>query len=219
MADKDSRSGARYATPETLAFVEQHHVRHDDALTRAFEAPAKHGLPQIQISPSEGKTLTLLMQLIGARNVIEVGTLAGYSALCLARGMRSGGKLISLELEPKNAQVARDNIAFAGMSDRIEVLIGPALATLETLARGTAAELDAMFLDADKGGYPDYARWAARKLKPGGLLIADNSYFFGQLLADTPDAARMREFHAFVAETFDSACLPTPDGMVLGIRR
>jgi caffeoyl-CoA O-methyltransferase len=218
MSDQDSRSGVRYTTPELLAFIERHHAVHDAALARAFEAPAKHGMPSIQVSPSEGKVLTLLMRLLGARHVVEVGTLAGFSALCLARGMSAEGKLVSLELEPHNAAVARDNIAFAGMSDRIEVIVGPALSTLQRLI-APAAGFDAMFIDADKGGYPDYARWAAQKLRPGGLLIADNSYYFGKLLADQPEAARMREFHAFVAGAFDTACLPTPDGMVLAIRR
>ncbi len=219
MADHDSRSGVRYATPELLAFIEGHHAVHDAALARAFEAPARHGMPQIQVSPSEGRALTLLMRLLGARSVVEVGTLAGYSALCLARGMAPGGKLVSLELDPGNAEVARDNIAFAGMSEQIEVIVGPALSTLPSLARGRAAELDAMFIDADKSGYPDYARWAASALRPGGLLIADNSYYFGQLLADHPEAARMREFHGLLGEHFETACLPTPDGMVLAIRK
>lgn len=219
MADTKSRSGVRYATPEIVAFVEREHVRHDAALSRAFEAPARHGMPEIQVSPSEGRSLSLLMRLIGARNVIEVGTLAGYSALCLARGMQPQGKLITLEIDPKNAAVARDNIAFAAMSDRIEVRVGPALSSLSALESAGVGVLDAIFLDADKGGYPDYARWAARHLRPGGLLIADNAYFFGALLSEQPEAARMREFHAFVAEHFDSACVPTPDGLVIAVQR
>src|SRR4051812_22604572 len=99
MADNDSRHGIRYATPELLAFVEAQHGPHDAALARAFAAPGLHGMPAIQIGPSEGRTLTLLMQLIGARTVVEVGTLAGYSALCLARGLPASGKVISFELE------------------------------------------------------------------------------------------------------------------------
>jgi caffeoyl-CoA O-methyltransferase len=159
------------------------------------------------------------MRMLGARRVVEVGTLAGYSAIQLARGMAPGGKLITCELEAHNAQVARDNIAAAGLSDRVEVLVGPALQTLASLTSIADGTLDAMFIDADKGGYPDYARWAERKLRSGGALIADNSYFFGQLLADKPEAVRMREFHGFVAQTFDSACIPTPDGMVLALKR
>lgn len=219
MADNDSRSGVRYASPELVAFVERHHSAHDAALARAFEAPARHGLPQIQVSPSEGKTLCLLMRLIGARRVVEVGTLAGYSALWLARGMASGGKLVTLELDPRTAAIARDNLAFAGLRERVEVVVGSALETLPTLTLAADGELDAMFIDADKGGYPDYARWAASKLRPGGLLIADNAYYFGGLLGEGAEAERMRQFHAQLAEAFDAACLPTPDGMVVALRR
>jgi caffeoyl-CoA O-methyltransferase len=162
--------------------------------------------------------LTLLMQLIAAEKVVEVGTLAGYSALRLARGMLSGGKLWTFEIEPKHAQVARDNIQAAGLSATIEVKLGPALEGLASIE--AQAPFDAIFIDADKGGYPDYARWAQRNLRRGGLLIGDNSYYFGKLLdAKQPEAVRMREFHAYVAEHFDSVCIPTPDGLVLAVAR
>jgi caffeoyl-CoA O-methyltransferase len=149
--------------------------------------------------------------------VVEVGTLAGYSALRMARGMSHGGKLWTFEIDPHHAQIARENIAQAGLTDRIEVCTGPALEGLEGIeAHGP---FDAVFIDADKSGYPDYARWAARNLRRGGLLIGDNSYYFGDLLGPTDEAARMREFHAYVAKHFDSVCIPTPDGLVLGIAR
>jgi caffeoyl-CoA O-methyltransferase len=217
MADNDSRAGIRYAAPDLLAFVERHHAPHDAALARAFDAPGKHDMPAIQISPSEGKTLTLLMRLIGARKVVEVGTLAGYSALRLAQGLAPGGRLWSVELDPRHAQIARENLAAAGVGDRVEVVVGSALQELSQLS--VHGPFDAVFIDADKGNYPHYARWAAENLRPGGLLLADNSYFFGNLLADSPEAAHMREFHALVAASFDSACIPTPDGLVLGLRR
>jgi caffeoyl-CoA O-methyltransferase len=217
MADNDSRQGIRYVNPELLAHVVAHHSPHDAALERAFRAPDAHALPAIQISPSEGKVLTLLMRMLGARRVVEVGTLAGYSALCLARGLPPEGRLLSFEADPRHAAVARDNIAFAGEATRVEVRALPALEGLADL--GGHPPFDAMFIDADKAGYPDYARWANQHLRPGGLLIADNAYYFGSLLAETEEAARMREFHAYVAANFDSACLPTPDGMVLALRR
>lgn len=216
MADQDSRSGSRYAGAELIAYVDRIHAGHDAALQRAFDAPGKSDMPQIQVGASEGKLLTLLLRLIDARKVVEVGTLAGYSALRIARGLAAGGKLWSLELEPHHAQVARANLSAAGVADRVEVLVGSALESLETLA--SAGPFDAVFVDADKSGYLDYARWAHAHLRPGGLLIADNAYLFGQLMADTPNAARMREFHEFVAASFDSVCVPTPDGMVVGLR-
>ncbi|HKU39807.1 MAG TPA: O-methyltransferase [Polyangiales bacterium] len=216
MADQDSRSGVRYAGPELTAYVDRVHAGHDASLLRAFEAPSKNEMPQIQVGASEGKLLTLLMRLIGARNVVEVGTLAGYSAVRIARGLAPEGKLWSLELDARHAQVARANLAAAGFAERVAVLVGPALETLATLA--SHGPFDAVFVDADKSGYLDYARWAHAHLRPGGLLIADNAYLFGQLMADTENAARMREFHEFVATSFDSVCVPTPDGMVIGLR-
>jgi caffeoyl-CoA O-methyltransferase len=217
MADSNSRSGTLYSTPEIVAFVDGAHAQHDAVLARAFGAPGAHGMPAIQLGASESRFLTLLMQLIAAEKVVEIGTLAGYSALRIARGMRPSGKLWTFELEPHHAQVARDNIAQAGLSERIEVRVGPALAGLGAIE--AEGPFDAIFIDGDKSGYPDYARWAAKHLRRGGLLIGDNSYYFGQLLAEGDEPARMREFHTYVAEHFDSVCIPTPDGMVLGIAR
>ena len=217
MADPNSRSGARYADPALLAFVERVHAPHDAALERAFIAPGAHDMPQIQVGPSEGKLLGLLLKLVGARKVIEVGTLAGYSSIHIARALPADGKLYTLELEPKHAAVARDNIASAGLAGRVEVCVGPALASLERLA--AEGPFDAVFLDADKPGYPDYARWAVQHIRPGGLLLGDNAYFFGSLMADNDGARAMRSFHELLPAAFDSVCIPTPDGLVLGIRR
>lgn len=207
----------RHADPELLAFVERVHAPHDAALARAFEAPAAHGMPAIQVAPSEGKLLGLLLKLIGARKVVEVGTLAGYSAIHLARALPKDGKLYTIELDPKHAEVARANLEAAGVGDRVEVRVGPGARVLEQLS--TLAPFDAVFLDADKEGYPVYADWAAKCLRPGGLLLADNSYFFGQLLADNPSARAMRRFHEELPARFDSVCIPTPDGLVLALRR
>jgi caffeoyl-CoA O-methyltransferase len=216
MADKDSRSGQRYDSPQINAFVGRVHAAHDAALQRAFDAPGHNQMPEIQVGASEGKLLTLLTRMVAAKNVVEIGTLAGYSALRIARGLAASGKLWSLELDPRHAQVARDNIAAAGLSERISVVVGPALESLATLV--PHGPFDAVFVDADKSGYLDYARWAHANLRPGGLLLADNAYLFGQLTSDSANAARMREFHEFVGSSFDSVCVPTPDGLVLGLR-
>jgi caffeoyl-CoA O-methyltransferase len=219
MADPNSRTGVKYSTPEIQTFADRTHAKHDAALERAFRAPDQHDMPAIQLGVSESRLLTLLMQLIAAKKVVEIGTLAGYSALRLARGLAPGGKVWTFEIEPSYAQIARDNIEAAGLtSSTIEVRLAPALQGLtEIEAHGP---FDAVFIDADKAGYPEYARWAKQHLRRGGLLIGDNSYYFGQLLdAEGPEAARMREFHAYVSEHFDSVCIPTPDGMVLAIAR
>jgi caffeoyl-CoA O-methyltransferase len=218
MADPNSRTGVKYSTPEIQAFADRTHAAHDASLERAFRAPDQHGMPAIQLGASESRLLSLLMQLIAARKVVEIGTLAGYSALRLARGLAPGGKVWTFEIEPSYAQIARDNIAAAGLSDVVEVRVAPALQGLSEIE--AEGPFDAVFIDADKAGYPEYARWAKKHLRRGGLLIGDNAYYFGQLLdPSAPEAARMREFHAYVSEHFDSVCIPTPDGMVLAVAR
>ena len=218
MADPNSRTGVKYSTPEIQTFADQTPAPHDAALERAFRAPDQHDMPAIQLGVSESRLLTLLMQLIAARKVVEIGTLAGYSALRLARGLAPGGRVWTFEIEPSYAQIARDNIAAAGLAAAIEVRLAPALQGLSAIE--PEGPFDAVFIDADKAGYPEYARWAKQHLRRGGLLIGDNSYYFGQLLDPQGDeAARMREFHAYVSEHFDSVCIPTPDGMVLAIAR
>lgn len=217
MADAASRAGLRYDSPAILDFVNALHVPHDEALAAAFEAPALDGLPPIQVGPSEGKLLGLLLRMIGARKVVEVGTLAGYSALHLARGLPSEGHLWSLEMDPHHAAVAQRNLALAGLSERSTILVGPALEGLPGLV--PQGPFDAVFIDADKGNYDHYGRWAAANLRPGGLLLGDNAYFFGNLLDDDPEAASMRRFHQEAGEAFDCVCIPTPDGLLLGIKR
>jgi caffeoyl-CoA O-methyltransferase len=217
MADADSRSGLRYTTPELLEWLAALHAPHDAALARAFDAPSAHGMPAIQLGPSEGKALELLLRLAGARNVVEVGTLAGYSAIRAARALPADGHVHTVEFDPKHARVARENIAAAGLADKITVHEGSGLDVLPRLVR--FGPFDAVFIDADKGNYDGYGRWAAENTRPGGLLVGDNAFFFGRLLEDSPEAAAMRRFHEEACEHFDTVCLPTPDGMLLGVRR
>jgi len=218
MADKDSRGGARYADAELLDYTNQLHAPHDDALRRAFEAPDSEDIPAIQLGISEAKLLEMLLRMAGARKVVEVGTLVGFSAVRIARGLADGGKLWTIEYDPRHAEVARTNIEAAGLSDRVEVLVGAGVDVLPTLeAHGP---FDAVFIDADKANYDAYGRWAAANTRTGGLLIGDNAHFFGRLL-DREDeaAAAMRRFHEDAREHYDTVCIPTPDGMLLGVRR
>jgi len=200
-----------------MDYVTRVHAGHDAGLQRAFDAPAAFGMPAIQLGASEARLLELLVKLTGARRIVEIGTLAGYSALRMARAMPEGGRLWTLESEPAHAEVARANIEAAGLSHCVEVLIGPALVTLDRLVEH--GPFDLVFLDADKAGYASYGRWAHAHLRPGGLLVADNAYLFGRLLADEPTAHEVRVFHEETALRFDSVCVPTPDGLVVGIRR
>lgn len=219
MADQQSRSGVAYTTPDISAYANRIHAAHDAALERAFAAPSQQNMPAIQLAASEGRLLTLLLQLTAARKVVEVGTLAGYSALRIVRGLPPGGKLWTFEIDPHHARVARDNLRAAGVLEQVDVRLGAALSESGLASIEDQGPFDAMFIDADKSGYPDYARWAQRHLRRGGILIADNAYYFGHLLEQREEAERMRAFHEFVAEHFDSVCIPTPDGMVLGIAR
>ena len=218
MADADSRSGARYATPEIIHWLDELHAAHDAGLERAFLAPSLHGLPAIQVGVSEGKLLNLLLRMISAKKVVEFGTLAGYSTLRMAQALPEDGHLWSLEFDPKHAAIARANLAAAGQEDKVTVIVGPALDTLPAL--GQLGPFDAVFIDADKGNYDRYGVWAAMVLRQGGLLIGDNAYYFGNLLEeDNKDAAAMRRFHQQAKEAFDTVCIPTPDGLLLGIKK
>jgi caffeoyl-CoA O-methyltransferase len=216
MADQNSRAGrARYDTPAIIEYVDRVHAGHDAGLAQAFAVPA--GIPTIQVAPSEGKLLTLLVQLVGAKKIVEVGTLVGYSAIRMARGLPPGGKLWSIEYEAKHAEVARANVAAAGLSDRVEVLVGAGVDVLPTLVQH--GPFDVVFIDADKQSYDRYGAWAAANLRKGGLVIGDNAYLFGELTGEGERPAAMRGFHEGVAAAFDSVCVPTPDGMVVGIKR
>lgn len=217
MADNTSRTGASYASPAILELVERIHAAHDPALERAYRSPEREQMPPISLGPSEGKLLSLLAQLSGAKRAVEIGTLAGYSAIHLARGLGEGGVLHTLELEPRHAEIARANIAAAGLPARVEVHIGSAAEILPRLI--AEGPFDLVFLDADKAGYPEYAIWAADNLRAGGLLVADNSYYFGKLLEDEATARAMRRFHEQLPARFASVCAPTPDGLVVAIRK
>jgi caffeoyl-CoA O-methyltransferase len=215
MADKDSREGKRYQTPEIIKYVNETHAPHDAGLAAAFAVP--EGIPAIQVGPSEGKLLYLLLRMINANKVVEVGTLVGYSAIQMARALPAGGQLYSIEFDAKHADVARKNIERAGLADRITVIVGAGLDVLPTLEQH--GPFDAVFIDADKINYDKYGSWATQHLRKGGLVLGDNAYLFGELLDDNERGRGMRAFHEHVAKTCESVCMPTPDGLVVGIKR
>jgi caffeoyl-CoA O-methyltransferase len=215
MADQDSRAGKRYDSKEIIDYVNRVHAAHDGALAQAFAVP--DGIPAIQVGPSEGRLLHLLIRLANAKKVVEIGTLVGYSAIQMARALPSGGKLWTIEFDTTHAEVARRNIAAAGLADRVEVIVGAGVDVLPTLV--AHGPFDVMFVDADKQNYGKYGEWAAVNIRSGGLVIGDNAYLFGELTDDTDRARAMRAFHESIAAAFDSVCVPTPDGMVVGIKR
>lgn len=165
-------------------------VASDDALTAALAASADAGLPPIQVPPPQGKLLMLLAQTLGAKRILEVGTLGGYSTIWLARGLGVGGRLITLEIDPTHAQVARANLDRAGFADTVEVRLGRAIETLPQLEAEGVGPFDLTFIDADKPSNPDYFRWALRLSRPGSMIVVDNVVRGGKVAdASSDDAA------------------------------
>jgi predicted O-methyltransferase YrrM len=174
----------------------------DEALDAAVRAGEAAGLPQIQVSPPQGKLLNLLAKAIGARSILELGTLAGYSTIWLARALPADGRLITLEANPEYAEVAAASLAAAGLSKVVEVRVGPALDQLPQLEADGAGPFDLTFIDADKVHTPDYFAWALEHSRPGSLIVADNVIRDGRLADlsdDDPPIAAQRRFHEQLA--------------------
>ena len=163
-------------SPATLdRYVSDLFAPEDAALTNCVAAMELGGLPSINVSASEGKLLYLLAKIVGARRILEVGTLGGYSTTWLARALPADGKLITLELDPHHAEVAAANIATAGLSDIVEVRVGAAAESLRKLADESEALFDVAFIDADKPGYVEYLELVAPLVRSGGLILGDNT--------------------------------------------
>jgi len=146
----------------------------DPILNSVLEASAAAGLPSINVSPTQGKLLNLMARMCGAKRILEIGTLGGYSTIWLARALPADGKLITLEAEPKHAKVATANIDRAGLSNLVEIRPGPAAQTLSQLVDQKSPPFDFIFIDADKPGYPDYLEWSLKLSRPGTVIVADN---------------------------------------------
>ncbi len=174
----------------------------DAALEAAIAANREAGLPAIDVTPLQGKFLAQLVQISGARRVLELGTLGGYSTIWLARALPSGGQIISLELDPHHAEVARANLLKAGVLDRVDLHVGPALDTLRALVAANAAPFDLIFIDADKGGYPAYLEWSLNLSRPGTVIVADNVVRDGKVIdpeSADPNVQGVRRFTDLVS--------------------
>jgi predicted O-methyltransferase YrrM len=159
----------------------------DPALAAALESSAAAGLPSISVSPLQGGLLHILARAQGARRVLEIGTLGGYSAIWIARALPPDGRLVTLEADPKHAEVARANIARAGLDRIVEIRVGAALDTLPRIEAEGGDPFDLVFIDADKPSNSDYFRWALKLTRPGGLIIADNVVRDGTVLESASD--------------------------------
>ena len=193
-------------TQETWAAIDNYYdglfLQKDAVLDGALEASRAASLPAIQLSPSQGKLLHLLAKAKGAKTILEVGTLGGYSTIWLARALPPGGKLVTLEYDAKHAEVARANIKQAGFADSVEVRLGSAADTMPQLVGDLRAPFDFIFIDADKPGYAEYFKWAMKLSRPGTLIVADNVVRKGEVAnsqTTDKDAQGIRSFNKVVA--------------------
>ena len=201
-------------------YIEELFAVEDSVLKRVRERHAELDLPPIHISPDEGKLLHVLLRAAGARTVLEIGSLAGYSGIWLARALPPGGTLTTIEKHPVHAELARQAYAEAGVAERVRLVEGEALSVLETLP---PAAFDAVFVDADKEPLPQYFEWSVRLLRPGGLLLCDNAFFHGSVVEpndQSPQAEGVRAFNRLAAtdRRVVSAVIPIRDGVVIGVK-
>ena len=210
------------------AYIEDLFTRPDEVLTRNLADAEAAGLPSIHVSPNQGRLLYLLAMMVGAKRVLEIGTLGGYSATWLARALPADGLFVSLELEARNAGVARRSLERAGLSVAIDVRVGPAAESLRALIRSASPPFDVVFLDADKSGYVEYLELALQLSRPGTLILADNVIRHGQVLHSNPaDAndAGARAYNQVIAghPRQESLILPIVrarlDGMAISLVR
>jgi caffeoyl-CoA O-methyltransferase len=195
-------------------------AREDDVLAWIKAETARHQMPAINLQPFEGRLLQFLIYAVGAQKVVEIGTLAGYSGVWIARALPPGGKLYTLEKTSKHAEVARANFERAGVADRVELLEGASRDQLPKLA--ARGPFDLVFIDADKGGYPSYLAWAVENLRPGGMVAAHNAFRHGQVLnPQTEEDRHIQTFNQTLADDsrLESMILAIGDGMAVGIKK
>jgi predicted O-methyltransferase YrrM len=201
MAKKEVKSEEELWTAVD-AYLEDHLIAKDDALEAALKESEKAGLPAIQVTPLQGRMLAMFARMVGARRILEVGTLGAYSTIWLARALPEGGRLITLEAAAKHAAVARKNLQRAGVTDRVELREGPALETLPKLKAEGAGPFDFIFLDADKEHNPEYLDWALKLSHPGTVIVTDNVVREGGILdakSDDPMVKGTRRFFEALA--------------------
>ncbi|WP_058308215.1 O-methyltransferase [Gracilibacillus massiliensis] len=192
----------------------------DQLLEEVLDSIKENGMPNISVSPSSGKFLTLLVSIANAKNILEIGALGGYSGICLARGFQEKGQLTSLELEEKYANLAKSNLTKAGFGDQVSYLTGPALESLETLAQENK-RYDFFFIDADKGNYPNYLEACINIAEKNAVIAVDNVLVRGTVVDDTLEAKGhtdiMKEFNQLVADhpKLDAILVPIGDGITI----
>ena len=185
------------------AYFSERLVPSDAALERALSSSTAAGLPAYNVAPNQGKLLQLFAQMQGARKILEIGTLGGYSAIWLARALPEGGRVVTLEANPDYAALAKSNIAYAGLSHMVDVRVGKAIETLPLLAQEGAGPFDMIFIDADKPSNPDYLEWSLKLSRPGTIIIGDNVVRMGAVVDATSEDKNVigvRRFIDLIAE-------------------
>ncbi len=208
-------------TPEHFRYIASHTAPEDDFLRLLKDKAVAAAIPPIWISPEQAGFMQILLKLVRAREVVEVGTLAGYSAIAMARALPAGGRVRTIEIFPKHADFAEEWAARSDVGEKIEVIRGAGQVVLPTFRDNSA---DAAFLDADKTGYPFYLKECLRIVRSGGLIMADNAFAFGQLLDAKPldrEVPAVRVFNEMMAKEprLHSIIVPVGDGLWVGVKK
>jgi caffeoyl-CoA O-methyltransferase len=196
----------------------------DKILEQVVVQTAQKGMPLIQVGDMDGLHLEVLTRAFGAKKVVEIGTLAGYSTICMARALPKDGKIYCFEVSEFNASVAQEHFKLAGVAEKMEMHVGPALETLQNIE--TEGPFDLVFIDADKGNYANYLKWADKNLRVGGAILADNTFAWGLIADETvtaeqkPSVEALRKFNHDAANNpnFRSTILPTGEGLTLAVK-
>lgn len=211
--------------PKIADYAEETFNPEDKVLKSIRERSQKANLPPIQVGAMDGLHLEILSRCISAQKAVEIGTLGGYSAVCIARGLKPGGKLYTLEISSKAAEVAKQSVRAAGLEDRVEVILGSALESLKSIEKH--GPFDLVFIDADKNNYANYLKWAEKNLRQGGVVLADNTFAWGLIaqenVEDPEDRSAvegLRKFNREIANnpSFRATILPTGEGLTVGVK-
>jgi caffeoyl-CoA O-methyltransferase len=194
----------------------------DSILSEIRERSRAANLPDIQVARFDGRHLEVIVRAIGARRVVEIGTLGGYSGVCLARGLAPGGRLDTFEYDPRHAEVARESFRRAGLEDRVRIHVGRAIEKLPEIE--SDGPFDLLFIDADKIGYPDYLRWGVVHLRRGGVVLADNVFraafgATGDWSAESVAALDLFNRELVQGGDFAATFVPTVEGLAFGVKR
>ena len=216
--------GFGQGSPELARWAEETFAPEDAVLVEIRERSARAGLPGIQVGRMDGLHLEVLARATCAKKVVEIGTLGGYSGVCLARGVGPDGQLHTFEVDPRHADVARASFQRAGVAGQVRIHVGRAQEKLVEIER--EGPFDLVFIDADKEGYPGYLAWAEQHLRVGGIILADNAFAFGHVHEksykgeDAKAVAPMRKFAERLARggRFRATMIPTAEGLAMGVK-